>query len=593
MIPRVVALLLCCVGASAAQAGEKAIAWNAWNEALFAQAKTEHRYVLLDLQAVWCHWCHVMDQETYADPAVAKLIGAHYIAVKADQDADPALSNRYGDWGWPATIVFAPDGSEIVKRRGFIPPANMVSLLQAIVDDPTPGPSVHEEVEITAAAGGLADADRKKLDAQFSEAYDEEHGGWGSGFKFIDAPAMELLLARAHRGHGEAARRARQTLDANLRLIDPVWGGVYQYSDAVDWSSPHYEKIMSYQADDLRLYALAYAQFGDARYLHAAQAIRAYLKNFLTSSEGAFYVSQDADLSRAVSGHDYYPLDNSKRRALGIPRVDTHMYARENGWAIAALARYSDFSGDASALADAERAARWVLAQRALPGGGFRHDKKDRGGPFLGDTLAMGQAFLALYRSTGARDWLGHAQAALAFIDAHFRDADGGFDTAQAPRKSVGVFARPIRLYEENLALARFARLAWNDSGEARGQTMAQHALRYLDAPALVASSRFLPGVLLADLEARSAPVHITVVGAKDDPAAQALHAAALRYPAGDLRIDWWDRREGALPNADVKYPQFRRAAAFGCTGSACSSPVFEAGKLRATVDRIAQAASG
>src|SRR5437879_3320392 len=124
-------LLALCV-ASAPSAADT-IHWHSWDPALFAQAKAQHRFVILDLEAVWCHWCHVMDQTTYADAGVIERIRAHYVPVRVDQDANPDLANRYGDWGWPATIVFAPDGSEIVKRRGYIAPEQMRSLLDAIV----------------------------------------------------------------------------------------------------------------------------------------------------------------------------------------------------------------------------------------------------------------------------------------------------------------------------------------------------------------------------------------------------------------------------------------------------------------------------
>lgn len=578
--------------AGTAPAHAAPIHWNnSWNPQLLAQAQREHRYVLLDLQAVWCHWCHVMEQQTYADPQVAALIGAHYLAVRVDQDADPELSNRYGDWGWPATIVFAPDGSEIVKRRGFIPPQNMASMLQAIVDDPSPGPSVRQDIAVEAAAAGkLTPAQREQLLQQFTGDYSAEHGGWGEGLKFIDAPALELALERAQGGDALAQHMARQTLDANLKLIDPVWGGVYQYSEKPDWSAPHFEKIMSFQADDLRLYAMAYAHSNEPRDLQAAQAIRGYLEQFLRSPQGAFYVSQDADLDAATSGHEYYALADTQRRALGLPRIDTHLYARENGWAIAALCRYSDVGADNAALQSALRAAQWIVDHRALPGGGFRHDDKDRGGPYLGDSAAMGAAFLSLYRSTGDRAWLTRSLATLDYVDTHFRDAQGGFDTAAPAALARGVFARPVRLYEENVALTRYATLAWRYTGDARWQKLAEHGLRYLAAPALVDSGRFLPGVLLADQEFAQEPVHITVVGAKGDAVAQALHAAALRYPAVDLRVDWWDRSEGPLPNPDVKYPAMARSAAYACSAQACSSPVFDPQKLGATVDRLRQA---
>src|SRR5579864_4650496 len=103
---------------------------TSWGDAQFAQAAREHKLVLLDLHAVWCHWCHVMDSTTYADPAIRALLDKHFVSVSIDADSDPALTSRYGDWGWPATIVLAADGTEIVKRRGYIPPEQMAALLQ-------------------------------------------------------------------------------------------------------------------------------------------------------------------------------------------------------------------------------------------------------------------------------------------------------------------------------------------------------------------------------------------------------------------------------------------------------------------------------
>ena len=93
-----------------------------WSDAVFAEAKRDHRFVLLDLEAVWCHWCHVMDANTYGDPQVIRLLQAHYITVKVDQDSRPDLSNRYEEYGCPATVIFDGGGHEIVKRQGYLAP---------------------------------------------------------------------------------------------------------------------------------------------------------------------------------------------------------------------------------------------------------------------------------------------------------------------------------------------------------------------------------------------------------------------------------------------------------------------------------------
>src|SRR5271163_3761124 len=135
-------------GWASAPTAQAALHWQAWSDGAFAQARAEHKFVLLDLEAVWCHWCHVMDDVTYRDPAVVKLLNQRYVLVKVDQDSRPDISNRYQDYGWPATVVFAADGSEIVKRQGFLQPRLMASMLKAIIADPSPGPSIEREAAL-------------------------------------------------------------------------------------------------------------------------------------------------------------------------------------------------------------------------------------------------------------------------------------------------------------------------------------------------------------------------------------------------------------------------------------------------------------
>ncbi len=579
----VLTVLLGCGFIAAAEAAPAAapIAWTTqWGPAIFAQAAREHRFVLLDLHAVWCHWCHVMDDETYSNARVRSLVGKRYLAVSVDADSDPGLTSRYGEWGWPATIVLAPDGTEIVKRRGFIPAPQMASLLQAIIDDPTPGPSVaHAVPSGVAGPGRLGHHALEAFMVTYVDLYDEEHAGWGTIHKFIDAPAMELAFELADAGDKKAVERARRTLDANLNLIDPVWGGVYQYSDAVDWHSPHFEKLLEVQADDLRLYSEAYARWGEPKYLHAAESIRRYLAEFLTSPDGAFYVSQDADLSVEQPGKAFYALDDAARRAHGVPRVDAHAYSRENGWAIRALCRFHDVTGERGVLTDAIRAAQWVLAHRALEGGGFRHDDSDRGGPFLDDSIAMGEAFLALYRSTGERGWLNEAESALGFIAGHLRDPTAGFIAAPVPAGARGVFREPVRAIDQNAALVRLANLLYRYTGDKAFRQAALHAVKVL-ARTSPESGALHADILLANRELAAAPTHVTIVGAKSDPGAQALHSAALKVPATYLQVDWWDRSEGPLPNRAIQYPLLPVAAAFACSENACSTPVYEADRV-------------
>lgn len=583
-------ILMACFTLATVARAEGALTWSGWSADVLAKAQAEKRFIILDLEAVWCHWCHVMEETTYRDAKVVALIKAKYLPIRVDQDANPDLSARYGDWGWPATIIFAPDGSELVKRRGYIAPENMAALLQAVIDDPTPGPSVTKNEDVVPAdTSKLSVAARQILNDNFAKAYDEKFGGWGNLHKYIDVDSMDWVLQQSERGDMTAIKMARTTLDSAKALIDPVWGGIYQYSDKDDWSSPHYEKIMWYQSNGLRQYAAAFALFKDLTYRKAADDIYRYVTTILLSPEGAFYATQDADVDRTVPGKDFYKLSDAERKKLGRqPRVDQNLYARENGWAISGLVAYANATGHADALKQAERAADWVLNNRRNADGIFKHGAKDRGGPFLGDTIAMGNASLDLYSATGARKWLNVARDAGQAL-AKFRDASGGFFTTMTAEAASGVLATPHKAMDEQVHATRFANRVARYLGDGKAQELSEHGMRYLASDAIIESGRATPGVLVSDGEISHEPIHITVVGHKNDIDASRLHEAARRFPALYKRVDWWDVRDGPLPNPDVTYPEMDRAAVFACSNRLCSLPAFTGEELNAAVNLMLQ----
>ena len=449
----------------------------------------------------------------------------------------------------------------------------MQALLQAIIDDPSPGPSVGEAFEVKPSTSAFLDKKRAHgADEELRRVLRRKARRLGRKPKFIDADSMDLAITRAEAGDATAIKRARQTLDAAIALIDPVWGGVYQYSEAGDWTDPHFEKIMSFQAQYLRQYSQAYALWKDPKYLAAARNIERYLASFLTSPDGAFYISQDADLVHDTDGHKYYALGDGERRKLGMPRIDKNVYARENGWAISGLAAYYDVTDDAKALAIAERAAKWVVANRALPDGGFRHGEKDRGGPFLGDTLAMGQAFLDLYAATGNRDWLTSAAKAGDFV-ASFRDEAGGFITSKTSEGKTGVLAKPAKLIDDQVQVARFMNLLNRYYGVETYRDQAAHAMRYL-ASASAGMMRPLPGVLLADEELAVEPTHMTIVGPKDAPARNPCMPWPARCRPATSGWNGWTCARANCPTPTSNIPisaSPRRSPA--ATGSARSRP--------------------
>src|SRR5215470_13162402 len=155
-------VLLLILFAATARAETPSLPWQKWDPTLFDRAAKEQKYILLHMAAVWCHWCHVMEGTTYRDPAIQKVILERFIPVRVDQDADPALSYRYENWGWPATIMLDKDGNEIFKRRGYIPPELFGKLLAAVIEDPSALPSLRVDARVDPQAVALSDARRER-----------------------------------------------------------------------------------------------------------------------------------------------------------------------------------------------------------------------------------------------------------------------------------------------------------------------------------------------------------------------------------------------------------------------------------------------
>lgn len=478
----------------AAPAPEAPLPWQPFTPALFAQAREQHRPVFLYLEAVWCHWCHVMQRQTFPDAGVQRRLREQWLIARVDHDADPLLANRYRNYGWPALIFFNAEGQEVVKRAGFLGAEEFGALLDAIVADPLPEQPTADEAAAAPPIAGLPDDTRQRLEAHHREAYDVGHGGLKLAQKYLDRDSVEYALRRAAAGDRSEARRARQTLDAAQALIDPVWGGIYQYSTHGDWAHPHYEKIMRSQAGALRLYAASHAQTRNPRDLEAAQAIRDYLLNFLRDpATGAFHGTQDADAVPGEKADAYFRLGDAARRKLGLPRVDPNLYAQENGQAVEALVALYRASGDADTLRAASATAEWLLANRALADGRYRHGEAGEG-RFLGDSLYAARALLALYEATHDPRWRVAAERSAQAIVRHFSAEGGGYLTAVAEGSPLP----PPRVTEENIAAARFyAQLAqttlrreYLDDG--------RHALRWLAHEDVAFDTLTEPGILLA-----------------------------------------------------------------------------------------------
>ncbi len=480
----------------ATAAPNAALPWQKFTPELFQRARQADKPVFLYVEAVWCHWCHVMQRKTFTDAAVQQRLAQHWLLTRVDHDANPLVANRYRDYGWPALVFFNAQGQEVVKRAGFIGPEAFLALLEAIERDPTPEAGSVTALPPSTGVPVLAASTRKRLAERHLSSYDPVHGGLKTAQKYLERDSVAYDLRQARAGNPKARARLRQTLDAAVALIDPVWGGMYQYSTHGDWAHPHFEKIMRTQSRALLLYTDSYAAFKQPQDASAAKAIRDYLLNFLQAPDAGFYVSQDADVRPGEHAAGYYALDDAARRAIGVPRIDRNRYAQENGQAMEALARYAEVFQDAVALAAAERAAAWVLAKRQNTDGSYQHGEASDG-PYLGDSLAMARGLLALAEASGKADYRQAAKRTATALDARFRGDGSGFVTASA----LGAVVEPPRTIEDNMLTARlFLSLAAGEPTASAAQpwlAAADHALAWLFQPEVALAALTEVGVLL------------------------------------------------------------------------------------------------
>jgi uncharacterized protein YyaL (SSP411 family) len=322
------------------------VRWLEWGEAAFAKARAEGKPVLLDIGAVWCHWCHVMDRESYENAATAEIINAKFVAVKVDRDERPDVDARYqaavsaisGQGGWPLTAFLTAEGKPYFGGTYFPPDErygrpSFARVLLTMADAYENG---REEVEETAAsviaaiehnenfAEHAGEPGRELLGKMIAASvaqFDERNGGFGSQPKFPHAAALDLLIDAAGREDEAAKHVAAVTLEkmAAGGVYDQLAGGFHRYSVDEKWIVPHFEKMAYDNSELLKAYAHAAQSFGGEQgveFARVARDIVRWMDEWLSDRElGGFYASQDADDSLDDDG-DYFTWTRAEAAAV-------------------------------------------------------------------------------------------------------------------------------------------------------------------------------------------------------------------------------------------------------------------------------------
>ncbi|HVC80215.1 MAG TPA: thioredoxin domain-containing protein [Chloroflexota bacterium] len=327
--------------------------WYPWGPEALARARSEDKPILLSIGYSACHWCHVMEHESFENRQTAALMNDHFVSIKVDREERPDIDTIYmaavqrltGQGGWPMTMFLTPEGRPFYGGTYFppVPRHGMPSFPQLLAAVSETYEKRRQDVERTAAdiAAALAEHIHGSESLALSEdllalaarnlgnEYDSAEGGFGGAPKFPQPMALEFLL-RAHlRGVPRALAMVERTLEkmAAGGIHDQLGGGFHRYSVDGMWLVPHFEKMLYDNAQLARIYLLAYQATGKPLYRRVAEGTLRYVQREMTSPEGAFYASQDAD-SEGEEGKFFVWTSTEIEEALG---ADAPLFMRAYG----------------------------------------------------------------------------------------------------------------------------------------------------------------------------------------------------------------------------------------------------------------------
>jgi uncharacterized protein YyaL (SSP411 family) len=604
--------------------------WYPWGSEALARARDEDRPILLSIGYSACHWCHVMERESFEDAETARLMNEHFVCVKVDREERPDLDAVYmdavvaltGQGGWPMTVFVTPDGEPFFGGTYFPPESRygmpaFREVLVAVADAwrekrGDVSASAAQLVEhLRSATRTRADEELADLDvavANLSAGFDPSWGGWGRAPKFPPAATLELLLRRGEREMTE------KTLDGMALggMYDLVGGGFHRYSVDARWLVPHFEKMLYDNAQLAVAYLHGWLALGKERYREVVSETLEYVLRELALEGGGLASAQDADTD-GVEGLTFTwapgegapeellqpfedgrfvlrgGLDAAARARLfelrgrrPKPARDDKAIASWNGLALAALAECGRFLGRADWLEAARNLAEFLLGPLSTGEGRLRRTWRDgsaKGMGYLDDYANVANGLYELHVATGELRWLEEAhRLALLAVELFADHEDGGFfqtsrDAEQLVVRRKDFDDHPVPSGNSMLAyvLLRLARIYGNDELEERAVATLKLAGRAIERM----PSAF--GWALVALDLHLAPRReLAIVGPRDSEIARG--ALARWEPTTVVAFG---------PSEDVPLLAGKtlvdgRPAVYECERFACRAPVVEPNGLAA-----------
>ena len=568
------------------------IDWRPWGRAAFDEAVRRDRPVLLNLTAVWCWWCRVMEENAFADPERAALLNDEFVPVRVDVDRLPHVQERYIAGGWPTNAFLTPTG-EVLWAGTYVEPDEFDNVARGVL---TAWRDRRSELALE------VERRRKALDAARSRqpamalvrreaaddvvsgarhAFDARNGGFGEAPKFPYPDAIDLLLTEALLTRDESfLDMAERTLDGMLagELWDEADGGFFRYALRGDWTEPRREKLLEPNATLLRAFAVGAAVRGRADWRQRALDTVAWVERTLAGEDGLCSAAQLAE-------DEYWGLDAAARRRATPPAADATLYAASNAYWIRSLVEAGARLGELEWVRRGERALTVLLQRFAAPDDLLFHfiapGEAAAGRGLLIDVLEAARACVAMAQAGGSDAFLAQARRLTGGMQRALWAENGGFyDHAPSP-DDVAALRYRDRPFEANSDAARLLLDLYHATGERSYRALAERVLAVLSPLAgryEIAGAAFALGVE----EFFQPPLTVVLVGAPADSAA--LRAAAFRLPEPNLRV--WTLAGGGRLDGRV-FPATPSPAVYVCgqhgASPALTDPAGLAGAVRGT----------
>jgi uncharacterized protein YyaL (SSP411 family) len=568
------------------------IRWADWTDLAFQRAKQENKLVLLDIGAVWCHWCHRLDQDTYSVPDIAEYVESNFVPIRVDTDERPDINRRYNMGGWPTTAFLTPDG-RVLGGGTYLSPDQMRQALRDVrsIWEASQGKAGQENDMLQPEkipVGPLSSSIMDEVLGEIANNFDTIYGGFGSQPKFPNTDAHELSLMKYHySGNREFLRMVTLTLDTvgKSGIYDREMGGFFRYSTTQDWSVPHFEKMSEDNAKWLRLYIHAYQVTGKPSYAETARGILGYLKTWLSDqANGCFYGSQDAD-------EKYYSHPKGERASLTPPFIDTKIYSSWNALMISAYLEASFSIGDISIRQFALKSLDRLLRLNYVRGEGMYHFFD--GQPHLPDQLAdqalTSKALLDAYEATGDSRYLEPAEELMDTATRKLFDAEhGGYFDSVVDSNAPGFLSKPAKPLDENSIAANLLTRLYHITGKDNyhklaGDTLKRFVEIYPQFGFMAADFALAVDVFMNE------PTSIRIIGDKEKPQTKALITEAHKVyePRKTIRI--LDPRNDQHAIAALGHQIPDSPTAYVCVGNTCTAPITEPGQIAQELNRSAE----